>query len=424
MKFALFLGTLLAFTASIAKADDYIVKLKKPEQFLTPYLQSLGIHAETVSLTHGEYLTFEANPNFNRELLQALSQYTNIEYIEKDVPLYPLEEKNIAAAAADKMWTDQWSLNNTGENNWSKGPKGEDIQAENAWKITQGSSQIIVAVIDSGVQIDHPDLAENIFVNTLEQNGKPGIDDDGNGYIDDIHGWDFFNNDNDPEDDRAHGTHVAGLIGARHNEIGIAGVMSQVRILPLKFIAQNGGRTSDAVKAMDYAVKMGAKIINCSWGGGEFTQALKDAIMAAAQRGVYVVAAAGNSKADNDKTEMYPANYEVPNLVSVGATNGTGKLAAFSNFGAKKVHILAPGAMLVSTIPGGKWDWKSGSSMSAPLVSGALGLLLTLRPDLGSPETIEKGIQLLMNSAYQNPALAGLSRSGRLDLHQLLLRAR
>ena len=259
----------------------------------------------------------------------------------------------------DTDFGDQWGLNNSGQNvNGYNGTPDADIDAPGAWDVTTGSSDIIVAVIDSGVDIDHPDLQTNIWTNPGETPGN-GEDDDGNGYIDDVNGWDFLSNDNDPDDPFGHGTHVAGIAAAAgDNATGVAGVSWTTKIMPLRFLDTFGfGSTADAIMAIEYATAMGADVINNSWGGGGYTQALKDAIDAS---DAVVVCAAGNTITgglNNDDIPYYPASYSSGHIISVAASDQDDNLAAFSNFGNESVDLAAPGTNIYSTLPGSVGVW-------------------------------------------------------------------
>jgi hypothetical protein len=253
------------------------------------------------------------------------------------------------------------------------------VQSEQAWNLTTGSNDIIVAVIDTGTDITHPDLKDNIWTNPNETlNGR---DDDGNGLVDDIHGWDFQNNDNDPADDVDHGTHVAGTIGAVcNNGMGICGQSQKLKMLPLKFLGQNGGDVSHAIKAIEYAISKKVKVMSNSWGGGQGSQALVQAITKAEQAGIMFIAAAGNESRNADQQPSYPAAYTNNNIISVAATDSNDGLANFSNYGARSVDLGAPGVAIWSTQPGNRYQEMQGTSMATPLVSGVVALMYAMKP--------------------------------------------
>ena len=245
----------------------------------------------------------------------------------------------------------------------------------------------MVAVIDTGIDYSHPDLAANVWTNPGEVAGD-GIDNDRNGYIDDVRGWDFANNDADPMDDNGHGTHVSGTIGAvGDNGVGVAGVNWQVSIMGLKFLSGSGsGSTSGAIAAINYATRMrrdfGINIVatNNSWGGGGFSAGLRDAIEAGGQAGILFVAAAGNDGRNNDATASYPASYTSQSIISVAATDRSNALATFSNFGATGVDLAAPGVGIYSTTPGNNYAAYSGTSMATPHVTGTVALMAAANP--------------------------------------------
>jgi subtilisin family serine protease len=289
------------------------------------------------------------------------------------------------------------------------------LDVSTAWKLTEGSSEIIVAVIDSGVDYFHPDLQANIAVNTAEKNGSPGVDDDRNGYIDDVYGWDFYNDRPNGYDDNGHGTHCAGIIAAPKNSIGVRGIAPRVKILPVKFLGEKGsGDTADAIRAVNYAVSRGARILSNSWGGGGASRLLDDAIQRAVNRGVIFVAAAGNNALDNDAEPNYPANY--PNVLSVGSSDSADRKSSFSNFGATTVHVFAPGSAILSTYPNGQYRTLSGTSMATPQVSGALALAVSLRPNLDRKDLIDD----LCRSTVAR--LTSESECGRMDVGDFVAR--
>ncbi|HUD72877.1 MAG TPA: S8 family serine peptidase [Dongiaceae bacterium] len=315
----------------------------------------------------------------------------------------------------DPKLADLHAFHNTGQRG---GTPGADIDALRAWNVSTGDRRVIVAVIDTGLDATHPDLAANLYTNPGEI-ADNGVDDDGNGFVDDVHGWDFANEDNDPFDDNGHGTHVSGTIGAvGDNGVGVAGVNWKVSIMPLKFLGAAGfGLTSDAVEAIDYATVMGARVLSNSYGGGGFANAMVEAIGAGASSGSLFVAAAGNSGSNNDIDPEYPASYPLPNVVSVAATDADDHLATFSSWGANSVLLAAPGVDIVSTVPGGGYDSKRGTSMATPMVSGALALLEAAEPGL----SVQEAITRLGESVDPLPALKGrVVTGGRLNLFRLL----
>jgi thermitase len=306
----------------------------------------------------------------------------------------------------DDRFDELWGLYNRGDNG---GRAGFDINALKAWTVTQGRPEIIVAVIDTGIDYKHPDLAANMWKNEKEVPGN-NKDDDGNGLVDDVYGYDFANHDADPMDDHRHGTHCAGTIGAVHNnKIGVAGVMAKVRLMPVKFLSSGGGGTlAGAVEAIGYATRMGAHILSNSWGGGPFTQALYEAIKAAGDRNQVFVAAAGNYHSDNDKTPFYPAGYDLPNVISVAAIDRAGKPASFTNFGKKTVHVAAPGVNILSTVLNGGYEMLSGTSMATPHVSGVAGLILSKEGSRALPTMRAR----LMAGSKKDGNLGDISASG------------
>jgi subtilisin family serine protease len=290
------------------------------------------------------------------------------------------------------------------------------ISATRAWDISKGSSDVVVAVIDTGADYNHQDLSPNIWTNPGEVAGN-GKDDDGNGYIDDIHGWNAVANNGDPMDDNGHGTHCAGTIGAvGNNARGVAGVNWNVKIMPLKFLSATGsGSLSGAVAAINYMVTMKNRGVNIrvasnSWGGGGYSQALYNAIQAASAAGIAFAAAAGNESNDNDANASYPAGYDVPNVISVAAVDRDGNMASFSNYGANTVDIAAPGVSILSTWPGNSYNVLSGTSMATPHVSGALALLFAAEPNL----SVADAIQRVAMTGRSLPSLTGLTNTGRM----------
>ncbi|MEZ2229187.1 MAG: S8 family serine peptidase [Microcoleus sp.] len=319
----------------------------------------------------------------------------------------------------DPQFNQVWGLNNTAQ---TGGTVDSDIDALEAWDIQQGSENVIVAVADSGVDYKHQDLAANIWTNLGEfgefgEFADDGIDNDGNGYIDDIHGYDFYNNDNDPRDDLGHGTHIAGSIGAvGNNSLGLVGVSPKVSLMSLKIGSPSGPDIQSAAQGIRYAVDKGAKAINASW-GVPFSQVLFDAISDANNQGVLFIASAGNSASNNDFSPKYPANYDIPNIISVAATDRNDQLVFFSNYGANTVDLGAPGVDIFSTLPENEYGLKGGTSMAAPYVAGAAALLLAQNPNL----TVTQLKNILMTTTDPLPSLQGTTVSGgRLNVWKAL----
>lgn len=411
---------LAAGSAFATPFNGYIVKVKRGSNFLSSKAVSqYGQVTKVAPTTFGTFARLETNNGLSDKAMQALANNPEIEYIE---PNYIITLSSVKAQPADAMFGKQWGMINTGKNGgiFSSGVAGEDINVAKAWDITKGASgdaTVKIAVIDTGVDYNHPDLKAQMDVNALELNGKKGVDDDANGYVDDIYGYDFSNKDGDPADGHGHGTHCAGVIGAGHNSIGVAGVMANVKIVGIKFLSDKGsGETIDAISAIDYAIKRKVQVMSNSWGGGDKEQSLLDAITAAEQAGITFVAAAGNESNNNDSSSTYPANYEVSNVISVGSFTSQGAKSSFSNYGLKTVHVTAPGSTILSTYKGG-YSNLSGTSMAAPHVSGVVGLLLSKEPGLTPAQIRER----LIRTSTQTSKLKSASVSGgRVDAYRAL----
>lgn len=292
----------------------------------------------------------------------------------------------VDAMPDDPSLSQLWGMNNTGQ---TGGTTDSDIDAPEAWDITTGSNKIVVAVIDTGVDYTHPDLAANIWTNPGETPGN-GIDDDGNGFVDDVHGYDFVNNDGDPMDDHGHGTHCSGTIGGvGNNATGVVGVNWTTSIMGLKAFDSSGSATSaDEIRAVNYATMMKTKysvnirLSSNSWGGSVYDQNLYDAIKAGGDAGILFVAAAGNSSDDNDTTPHYPSSFDLPCIIAVAATDNQDSLANFSCYGATSVDLAAPGVGILSTMPNNAYGLMDGTSMATPHVSGVAALVSSIYPNL------------------------------------------
>ena len=369
------------------------------------------------SLFSGRLAKFKVSGMSAKEAIERLKSHQAIEYVEPDYRV------SIASIPNDPRFEDLWGLNNEGQ---TGGTVDADIDAPEAWSISTGSRDIVVGVIDTGVDYSHPDLAANAWVNSGEIAGD-GIDNDGNGYIDDVHGINAITDAGDPMDDEGHGTHVSGTIGASgNNGVGIVGVNHDVSIAGCKFLAADGtGSTSGAIKCIDYMVGLknsgvNLRVLNNSWGGGGYSQALADAITASEQADILFVAAAGNDAVDNDVNPHYPSNYENDNVLSIASTDSRDNMSGFSQWGLTSVDMGAPGSAILSTIPGGGYASYSGTSMATPHVAGAAALVLSVNPDLTSLELKE----LLMSSGDANAALNGKTVAGtRLNVNQAVIDA-
>ncbi|MGE0527363.1 MAG: S8 family serine peptidase [Bdellovibrionales bacterium] len=406
-----------------AVPGEFVVKLKSSTNIMSTVHMEKVLGAQVKEqINKRERLVLIQRPVIETQdaVLSTLAHNPMVEYIE---PNYIYRVVSGSTSLPDDPELGRlWGLINTGQRVEGDegsilGRAGVDIGAEQAWQIETGSREVIVAVIDTGVRWDHPDLAGNIYTNEAEANGKTGEDDDGNGCVDDIHGCDIVGKDGDPMDVYGHGTHVSGTIGATANNAnGIVGVAWNVRILPVRFLGDDGsGSLADAIKSIDYATAMGAHIMNNSWGGGGFSQALMDAIVRAKDAGSLFVAAAGNSANNNDSSPEYPASYEVDNVISVAAIDPNGSVASFSNYGRNSVHIAAPGVNVVSYTMRGVESW-SGTSMATPHVAGVATLLLS-QDMTQSYATIK---ERLLNSARPLGSLRGRVATGLVSAYYAL----
>lgn len=347
------------------------------------------------------------------------AQYRALSDVEYAEPSYKITLdcdtffKSVTNDPNDPMFGDQWSLKNTGQ----RGGKVEaDINAAHAWAITTGSDEVVVAVLDSGVDYTHTDLINNIWVRPASVSE---YEDDDLGAIDDEHGYNAVDNNGDPMDQNGHGTHCAGIIGAEGgNGFGIAGINWKVKIMPLKFMSAGGfGTTKDAIECINYVINrkragVNVRIISASWGSTQKSKALEDAIKKAGEEGILFIAASGNNSADADRYPHYPASYDLPNIISVAALNRNDELASFSNYGAKRVHVAAPGAEILSTWLRGQFEEHSGTSMATPEVAGVAALVLSVDPNLSLKELRER----LFASVDQLDTLNGkVSTGGRIN---------
>jgi subtilisin family serine protease len=350
----------------------------------------------------------------------------------------------------DPLFDLKWSLHNTGQTVAGEtGIADADIDMPEAWDLitggigrsasglpeqSRGHSEVVVGLIDSGIDYTHPDLASSIWQNLPELNGKPGVDDDGNGYVDDVRGYDFVGDgDPNPMDDNNHGTFVAGVIGASgNNGVGVTGINWGVKIMPLKFLDSNAfGTTADLLEAINYATMMrkrgvNIRLTNNSYVGDEFSLALRDAIAASGDAGILFVAAAGNGRRDTDLAPNYPSCFDLPNIVSVANTNNRDLKVPLSNWGATSVDLGAPGRVILTTLRGGGYAFASGTSLAAPHVAAVASLAWGLQPGA----TYQQVRDAIFAGVDKIPAMQGATPTvtgGRLNAYntlRLMLRGR
>jgi subtilisin family serine protease len=339
-------------------------------------------------------------------LLAEYRALPEVEYAEQifDIKLDEAGESFTPVVPNDPRFSEQWALSNDGQNG---GKADADISALRAWATTKGSDKVVVAVLDSGVDYKHPDLENNIW--KRPENIMAYRDND-LGEIDDLHGYNAIDNDGDPMDENGHGTHCAGIIGAEGgNNEGITGVNWTVQIMPLKFMDASGsGTTKDAIEAINYVIDrkkagVNVRVISASWGSTQKSRALEDVIKKAYEAGILFVAASGNASVDTDKNPHYPSSYNVGNVISVAALDRNDQLASFSNYGAKTVHIAAPGKEILSTWLDNGFRESSGTSMATPVVAGVAALVLSKNPNMSVDELRKH----LLDSVDKLPSVRG-----------------
>lgn len=391
---------------SEAAPGQYVIQLKRERSHYQRGSLEKQLQARIVDVVRSDLIVIQREASETAEAaLRSLREAPSVRRAEPNF-IY-----RIVRVPNDADYGRLWGLSNGGDRDsaGTRGIKGIDIGAEKAWDITTGSKNVIVAVIDTGVDFRVPDLASNKWVNTAELNGLPGVDDDKNGFVDDIHGYNFVSNKGDSTDDNEHGTHCAGTIGGAGNDgRGVVGVNWDVSIMALKFLdASGGGTLANAIRAIDYATKMGAHVMSNSWGGGSYSVLLEESIEKARDAGILFIAAAGNSSSNNDSFPSYPASYTTDNVVSVAAIDNRGVLASFSNYGVNTVHLAAPGVNIYSTVPSG-FDTFSGTSMATPHVAGVAALLLADKPGQKYSELKDR----LLTSARPLAGLRGKVKTG------------
>jgi subtilisin family serine protease len=412
-------------TEPLAATDSIIVVFKQGvgkterQDVMKKYGVSLrfadkdGFDARSRQLLDGRIAELKIPKGVSRDgLIKQLSRHSAIEIAEPNYLLHAIESTNVVIPN-DPRFTELWGMNNTGA---SGGRADADIDAVEAWDLTKGSREVIVGVIDTGTDYNHPDLAANIWTNPNEIAAN-GIDDDNNGVIDDIHGFSAVNNNGNPMDGQGHGTHVAGTIGASgDNATGVVGVNWNVTMIPCQFLGADGsGTTAGAIACINYFTNLkqnhgvNVRLTSNSWGGGGFSQALSDAIQAGNDAGILFIAAAGNDADDSDVTPHYPSAYNLPGIISVASTDRSDNMSSFSTYGAVSVDLGAPGSAILSTTPNNSYASFSGTSMATPHVAGAAALVWSLNPDLSLAEMKT----LLMDSGDSLAALAGKTVSGK-----------
>ncbi|OYZ12807.1 MAG: serine protease, partial [Bdellovibrio sp. 28-41-41] len=421
-KIVTLISTLILSVSSLAQAPKVV-----PGEYLIKYRVDMGstnvigkIQSKVnlkAAFPEMNMLHFSVKPG-QESAIDEMKNDPEVLFVEPNYILEKLDDGN-PGDVVDRLSMDEVQA----QSSLSYSQNYAAVRVEQAWSLSSAysaSNRPIVAIVDTGLDGTH-----NLFKNTnaLWVNPKEipanGIDDDQNGYIDDINGWNFISNSASYADDEGHGTHVAGIVlGAGLDIFSPQLDQSKILIMPLKFLDKTGaGSTSNAVKAIYYAVNNGAKIINNSWGGPGYSSALLEALSYAYNQRVLIVSAAGNSSKNNDSTEMYPANYVVPSNISIAASSDTDRLASFSNYGVGNVHLASPGVYIYSSLPGNMFGSMSGTSMAAPFVAGIAALALREAPSL-------TGFQLkslILSTAVQVGTLAGKVQTGaRVDAYSLV----
>jgi len=400
---------------TLMAADHVMVQLRegRTQADLEKLLRRHGLFLRSIMAAPRGFLVAVAKADAGTvpELVRLLSDEPSIGIVEPNY-VYTISETR----PNDPSYGSLWGL--------------EKIHMPRVWSSTAGTGGVVVAVFDTGMDLTHPDLSANLWINPGETEGNAS-DDDGNFYVDDISGWDFYDNDNDPSDAQQHGTHVAGTVGAvGNNGIGVAGVGWNIRLLPIKFFGYNSsgqleGYTDDAVSGMYYVIDLArrgvpVRVTNHSWGGTGESTLLKDVFRIAGNYGIVHIAAAGNGtgvERDNDLYPHYPASYDLSNIVAVANTTASDGLSSSSYYGAISVDLGAPGESILSTIPVGGYGYKSGTSMASPHVAGALALVFDLFPDMSWQEARE----LLFAGVDPLASLNGLcATGGRLNVYKML----
>jgi thermitase len=413
--------------------------VRRPRRSSTPVPHSSGKSlAEAAAPDLGSIyrLKVALQPNQSLDDIIALLQADSaVEYAERNQRVF------LHTAPNDPYYPQQWALRNTGQafptsgGGERTGTAGADIGAEQAWDAVANATEVVVAVVDSGVDYTHRDLANRMWINTAEAQGRPGVDDDGNGYIDDVYGYNCADDTNDPMDDYGHGTFCAGIIGAESNNgMDIAGICPSARIMAVRNLGdRGGGDTFTSAEAIYYAVANGADVISCSWGSQSYSETERRAVEFARRQGVLVIASAGNAGADR---LQYPASWEA--VISVAATDANDRRAEWSTYG-DWVDIAAPGVLILSLraahtdlytdnkdyVPGDRFVpfgdpnatlyLASGTSMAAPVVAGVAALAIAQRPEASLDEIRDRLLMAADDLSDLNPEYVGLLGSGRVN---------
>jgi subtilisin family serine protease len=390
----LLLGTGVGPSLAHKARSDYVpgevlVRFKKeaPKAGCTTAVRALGMEISRHFSRSGIHLVRIGRDDTVPDAIRKLEADPTVLYAEPNYILHAT-----STLPDDPLFSNLWGLHNTGQ---SGGTEDADVDAPEAWDVSTGSEYRVVCVIDTGVTYGHEDLAANMWKNQAELEGSPGVDDDGNGYVDDIYGINAITDTGDPMDDHGHGTHCAGTVAAvGNNGTGVTGVNWNARIMACKFLDHTGhGNSANAIKCLEYATAMGAEVTSNSYGGGEFSQAMLDAIEAIGDAGLLFVVAAGNDRTNTDLSPDYPSSYPCENVVSVAATDHDDDLASFSNYGVRTVDVAAPGVDIFSTFPPGAYlnsschdsdadgyGYCSGTSMACPHVAGLAALAMETHP--------------------------------------------
>jgi subtilisin family serine protease len=396
------------------ETDQLIVKSKPGRDLTELHARGKGQLKKQIKDAQGDLDVVKLPPGL--AIAEALAYYRghpDVDYAEPDYILSANVVPNDPQYADGTLW----ALHNTGQ---SGGQNDADIDAPEAWNLRSDAQQVIVAVVDTGVRFTHEDLAANMWRNPGEVAGN-GVDDDRNGYVDDVHGISALDGTGYPADGNGHGSHVAGIVAAAgNNGRGIVGVAWRAQIMALKFLdARGDGYTSDAVASIDYARTKGAAVVNASFAGPDNSISLRDAIARARSAGMIIVAAAGNEALNNDSIPSYPASYALDNVISVAATTRSDTLANYSNYGAETVDLAAPGSSIYSAyfLGDNSYVTMSGTSMAAPHVAGAVALLRAHVAGLTHTQIIDR----LLKAVDPLPAFAGKTATGgRLNLQRAL----